>query len=314
MGHLRACCARAKDCELTPNTDGNRQPTLAQNSEVSSALKDRYRDCYDRIAGDDLREPLESGKDARNLPLLTLIGDVKGKRVLDVGSAQGLLLDHMRTACTAVCMDLAAAYLRVARGNAHRAVQAEGEFLPFQMETFDVVVCTGVLEHVLDPIAVMGEVKRVLSPNGRFYVLVPWEEDLSKYADVERSYEFTHLRSFNDEVLTELFEGFEILQRRAVEPNVDQPPHQKMLNMLPAVVSRWLSSIYRLTWIVLDYAEGRWHWKLPRRIQYGYWRWYWKQLAQFPKRDWFWLWFYPPFHMMFELRPLNASRRADGSA
>jgi SAM-dependent methyltransferase len=294
---------------LRPNTVGTRPPFFARDSEASSVLRDRYRRCYDRIAGDDLVHPLESGKNARNLPLLSLIGDVKGKRVLDVGSAQGLLLDHMRTAGTAVCMDLAAAYLRVARANAHRAVQAEGEYLPFQGGTFDVVVCTGVLEHVLDPASVIREVKRVLTPNGRFYVLVPWEEDLSKYNGVETTYEFTHLRSFNDDLVEKLFDGFEIVRHRGVEPNVEHPPHQKILNALPLRVSRKLSWIYRQAWVLLDYTEGRFHWKLPRRIKHGYWRWYWKQLAQFPKRDWLWLWFYPPFHMIFELRPVNATRQ-----
>ena len=299
---------------MTPNTVGTREPSVAYDPEASSVLKDRYRHCYDRIAGDDLIHPMEHGKDARNLPLLRLIGDVKGKRVLDVGSAQGLLLGQMQSASTRVCMDLAAAYLRVARASTHPAVQAEGENIPFQRGTFDVVVCTGVLEHVLDPAAVMREVKRVLSPNGRFYVLVPWKEDLSKYASMEISYEFTHLRSFDDDLVKQLFEDFEIVRRRGVEPNVEHPPHQKILNALPLHVSQWLSRIYRQVWVVLDYAEGRWHWKLPRRIQYGYWRWYWKQLAQLPKRDWFWLWFYPPFHMMFELRPLGAAGDFDERA
>ena len=299
---------------MTPNTLGTREPSVAYDPEASSVLKDRYRHCYDRIAGDDLIHPMEHGKDARNLPLLRLIGDVKGKRVLDVGSAQGLLLGQMQSASTRVCMDLAAAYLRVARASTHPAVQAEGENIPFQRGTFDVVVCTGVLEHVLDPAAVMREVKRVLSPNGRFYVLVPWKEDLIKYASMEISYEFTHLRSFDDDLVKQLFEDFEIVRRRGVEPNVEHPPHQKILNALPLHVSQWLSRIYRQAWVVLDCAEGRWHWKLPRRIKHGYWRWYWKQLAQFPERDWLWLWFYSPFHMMFELRPRSAAGHSDERA
>ena len=111
---------------MTPNTVGTREPSVADDPEASSVLKDRYRHCYDRIAGDDLIHPLERGKDARNLPLLSLIGDVKGKRVLDVGSAQGLLLDQMQSASTKVCMDLAAAYLRVARASTHRGRSGRG--------------------------------------------------------------------------------------------------------------------------------------------------------------------------------------------
>lgn len=266
-------------------------------------LRDRYRRCYDRIAGDDLVHSLEAGKEARNLPLLRLIGDVRGKRVLDVGSAQGLLLSQMPMASSKVCIDLAAAYLHVARQNAHCAIQADGECLPFLKGTFDVVVCTGVLEHVLNPEALVGEVRRVLAPNGRFFVLVPWEEELGKYSAVDTKYEFTHLRSFDNEAVEKLFKGFEIVRRRRVEPNVDRPPHQKILQALPGCVSRTLSWIYRQVWVLLEYVEGRWGWRMPRRIKDSYWRWYWNQLAQFPKRDWLWLWFYPPFHMIFELQP-----------
>ncbi len=278
------------------------------SAETEPLLKDRYRRCYDKIASDDLVQPLESGKEARNLPLLRWIGDARGKRVLDVGSAQGLLLDSLGRAKARVCADLAWPYLRVARAKEHAAVQADGEHLPFEPAAFDVVVCTGVLEHVLDPSAVVQEVKRVLAPGGRFYVLVPWEEDITKYGKDSGAYEFAHLRSFTDDAVRSLFQGFEEVRRRGVEPNVACPPHEKLLNLLPGPAIAWLRWIYRRAWVLFDYLEGRWKWRLPRRIQYAYWRWYWKQLAEFPKRDWLWLWMYPPFHMVFELRPLSAEQ------
>lgn len=44
---------------------------------------------------------------------------------------------------------------------------------PFAPESFDVITCFDVLEHVYDPLRVMGCVSKWLKPDGIFYVLVP---------------------------------------------------------------------------------------------------------------------------------------------
>ena len=46
--------------------------------------------------------------------------------------------------------------------------------LPFRDGTFDAVVCQAVLEHVLDPARVVGEIHRVLAPDGLVYSEVPF--------------------------------------------------------------------------------------------------------------------------------------------
>jgi SAM-dependent methyltransferase len=52
-------------------------------------------------------------------------------------------------------------------------LRAVGEQLPFAGESFDLVVCVWVLEHLREPLKVFSEVRRVLRPGGHFVFLTP---------------------------------------------------------------------------------------------------------------------------------------------
>jgi SAM-dependent methyltransferase len=53
------------------------------------------------------------------------------------------------------------------------------EFLPFDDESFDVVLCTQAFYYVEDPVAGLAEIRRVLRPGGTVVITVPvvWEYD-----------------------------------------------------------------------------------------------------------------------------------------
>lgn len=55
--------------------------------------------------------------------------------------------------------------------------------LPFGNNTFDVVICTQVLEHVPEPLQVLQEISRVLRPGGQLYLSVPqsWHQHQKPY-------------------------------------------------------------------------------------------------------------------------------------
>jgi SAM-dependent methyltransferase len=52
--------------------------------------------------------------------------------------------------------------------------------LPFATSTFDVVLCTEVLEHVPDPAAVIAELVRVARPGARIVVSIPNEANIDR--------------------------------------------------------------------------------------------------------------------------------------
>ena len=54
-----------------------------------------------------------------------------------------------------------------------RVLRATGEQLPFADQAFDIACCRSVLEHVENPTALFGEVRRVLRPGGAFIFVTP---------------------------------------------------------------------------------------------------------------------------------------------
>lgn len=53
-------------------------------------------------------------------------------------------------------------------------VLADAGALPFQDSSFDIVICAEILEHIYDPSKVISEALRILRPNGRLLITVPF--------------------------------------------------------------------------------------------------------------------------------------------
>lgn len=53
-------------------------------------------------------------------------------------------------------------------------VSGDAQKLPFIQESFDTVVCTGVLEHLPDPSSAVLEIGRVLKPGGKVFIETPF--------------------------------------------------------------------------------------------------------------------------------------------
>jgi SAM-dependent methyltransferase len=109
-----------------------------------------------------------------------LLGDVRGKRVLEVGCGAAACSRWLaRRGAHVVGLDISAGMLRHAADGAERSgitvplVQASADGMPFEDGAFDVACSAfGALAFVADSLAVMREVARVLRPDGRWVFAV----------------------------------------------------------------------------------------------------------------------------------------------
>src|SRR5687768_4365914 len=109
-----------------------------------------------------------------------LLGDVAGRRVLEVGCGSAACSRWLRTAgADAVALDLSggmlarADALNASTGVAVRLLQADAGALPLADASFDLACSAyGGLPFVADARAVLAEVRRVLRPGGRFVASV----------------------------------------------------------------------------------------------------------------------------------------------
>jgi SAM-dependent methyltransferase len=90
---------------------------------------------------------------------------------------------------------------------------ADGYHLPFKDRSFDVVICSEVLEHVGHPHRIARQLNRVIKPNGRLAVSVPrfFPERLCwRLSQTYAGTEGGHIRIFRKTELLDLFhqQGF----------------------------------------------------------------------------------------------------------
>jgi len=100
--------------------------------------------------------------------------------VLDLGCGPGNLLEKLR-GVRIVGVDISANLLdqarrRVARRAHVELLAADAQALPLAPSSFDRLVCSELLEHVLDPSRVIAEIHRVCRPGARVVFTVPNEK------------------------------------------------------------------------------------------------------------------------------------------
>lgn len=99
-----------------------------------------------------------------------------GERLLDIGCGNGGLINIATVKSNEVYgCDISKAALLEAnkRGIQTVCVDLNEVLLPYKSESFDTVTCIEVIEHVLNPIRLLGEINRVLHPRGQLILSTP---------------------------------------------------------------------------------------------------------------------------------------------
>jgi len=99
-------------------------------------------------------------------------------KVLEVGCGAGHILEKIKQG-SLTGVDISPVQIERARkrlGRRAELILAKGENLPFKNESFDRIICTEVFEHVLEPVLILAEMKRVLKNKGIISLSVPNEK------------------------------------------------------------------------------------------------------------------------------------------
>lgn len=99
--------------------------------------------------------------------------DLKHKRVIDLGCGEGHLVNRLSSRVSSIVgVDIARNRIDIAKNiNKHNSNASFGIAdlnvdLPYSDHEFDIVLCIGVLEYVIDPYAIIGEIYRILKKGG----------------------------------------------------------------------------------------------------------------------------------------------------
>ncbi len=133
---------------------------------------------YDQIA-DEFDAVMNSYEVEKRLRLIfdTLLPEhLDGKRVLDMGCGTGIFTQRLAArGARVVTADIGPKLVALSRQRTPTALPAAAslESLAFAADTFDVIVCTEVIEHTPSPQRSVAELMRVLKPGGVLVLTVP---------------------------------------------------------------------------------------------------------------------------------------------
>ncbi len=149
-----------------------------------------------------------------------------GKRILDLGCRDGTLTRYYMSGNDVLGSDIDASALQYARDNYGFAIQQldlNGN-LPFEKESFDIIVMAEVLEHLPYPTITLQEVHRILKTHGLFIGSIPLAYYLKDRYRVLRGKKLTaageptHLQFFTyEDILSLLTQYFDVEEIRALQ-------------------------------------------------------------------------------------------------
>lgn len=134
----------------------------------------RIKDGYEQLWKERIARGESFDQDPPKVAALRVIGS--GGRLLDIGCGEGTFARLVGPRFEAIIGgDISLSALQRAEGSGlfRCAVDVNSGSLPFAENAFDAVSCLEVIEHVMDPRALVREIYRVLRKEGRLVLTTP---------------------------------------------------------------------------------------------------------------------------------------------
>lgn len=111
----------------------------------------------------------------RTIRCLTIIEKSRSRDVLEIGFEDPRLSKLLADRCNYVGIDISEMSVKaaVSLGLRALALDVSQEEIPFDDGSFDLVYCSEVMEHLLNPDFALTQIKRVLRPGGRLLITTP---------------------------------------------------------------------------------------------------------------------------------------------
>lgn len=203
--------------------------------------------------------PINERRHRAHSKLLAAVGS--GRRVLDVGCSSGYLAQPLsERGNTIVGLELDPEAAREAEPWCERVLVGDVETmeLPLEPDSFDVVLCGDVVEHLRDPGAALARLRPFLRPGGRLVVSTPnvanWAIRLSllggrwRYTD-RGILDRTHTHLFTRSTLVEAVERAGYRDVR-VDFSVPVPGDSDLLDAVGAGIGRLRPTLFAYQWVV----------------------------------------------------------------
>jgi SAM-dependent methyltransferase len=193
----------------------NRNPLFIRNNIPFFSDFNEYINNYEQIAKDQLNEIQKTGSNPfipeylwieyeNSTANLIKKYTKPSMRILDVGVGLGRILSQFPN-LQRYGMDICLDFLKISQSKGIEVCFSLIEDMPYSPEMFDIIICTDVLEHVIDVNLCCEKMLAILKPGGFLIIRTPYREPLNGYLMKEYPYKFAHLRTFDEFSLQLLF-------------------------------------------------------------------------------------------------------------
>ena len=97
----------------------------------------------------------------------------------------------------------------------HQGIVADSFYLPYANESFDCVIASEIIEHVIDPAKFIGELFRVVKKGSGLIITTPYKEKLIYYLCIhcnKKTPANAHIHSFDEKILEGLYKDNDLAE------------------------------------------------------------------------------------------------------